>query len=287
MKNISFKILAKFLFLTILFGPVVVIAYGPEVATKKLTKERIDKIDFEQRLGDYISPDLKFQDHNGNAVRLGDFLGKKPVILSLVYYECPTLCNQVLNTLLRSLNVLNFDIGTEFDVISVSIDPGETAQLASEKRQSYVSKYKGAGATKGWNFWVGEQEQIDQLAESVGFIYEYDSESDQYIHASGIIVLTPDGQIAKYFYGLDYPPRDLRWGLVEASKSNIGNAVDKLLLLCYSYDPLTGGYGIIVMNALRIGAVLAMISLGTFVFIMLRRERRKGSSMSTQKMESR
>ena len=275
------------IFILFLVGPKVVHAYGPEVTTKRMTKERIDKIDFEQRLGDYVSPDLLFKDHKGNSVRLGDFLGSKPVILSLVYYECPNLCNQVLNTLLRSLNVLNFDIGTEFDVISVSIDPGETPSLAAGKKESYVSKYKGANGNKGWNFWIGEHDQIDELAESVGFVYEYDDESDQYVHASGIVVLTPEGQIARYFYGLDYPPRDLRWGLVEASKGKIGNPVDELLLLCYSYDPLTGGYGIAVMNALRIGAVLAMISLGSFVFIMLRRERQKGSPLSTKKMESR
>ncbi|MEE3233745.1 MAG: SCO family protein [Candidatus Latescibacterota bacterium] len=253
----------------------------------KLTKERIDKIDFEQRLGEKVSPELTFRDHNGIAVRLGDFLGDKPIILSLVYYECPLLCGQVLNSLLRSLNVLNFDIGTEYDVISVSIDPNESPDLAAEKKQAYIEKYRGENAEKGWNFWVGDQDQIDKIASSVGFKYEYDSETDQYVHASGIIVLTPDGQIARYFYGLDYPPRDLRWGLVEASKGKIGNPVDELLLLCYSYDPLTGEYGIMIMNALRIGSVLAMLSLATFVFVMLRRERRKSTPLSTQKMEPR
>ena len=253
----------------------------------KLTKERIDKIDFEQRLGENISPDLKFKDHSGRPVKLGDFLGDKPIILSLVYYECPLLCGQVLNSLLRSLNVLNFDIGTEFDVISISIDPNESPILAAEKKQTYIEKYRGKNAEKGWNFWVGDQDEIDQIANSVGFKYEYDAETDQYIHASGIIVLTPEGQIARYFYGLDYPPRDLRLGLVEASKGKIGNPVDQLLLLCYSYDPLTGEYGIMIMNALRIGSVLAMLSLGTFVFVMLRRERRKSTPLSTQKMEPR
>jgi protein SCO1/2 len=172
------------------------------------------------------------------------------------------------------MNVLSFGAGTEFDVLTISIDPGETPELAKAKKIEYLKNYRGREGSTGWHFLTGDQQQIEQLTAAVGFRYEYDEPTDQYIHASGIMVLTPDGKLARYFYGIDYPPRDLRWGLVEAADGAIGNPVDQLLLLCYSYDPMTGKYGLYIRNSLRIGGLATVLALGSFIFVMLRRERR-------------
>ncbi len=246
---------------------------GPK-GVPKPDKEWIEDIRIDQRLGDSIPLGLTFKNEIGEVVNLGQYMGDKPVILSLVYYECPTLCNQVLNSTLRALNVLTFDIGTEFEVVTVSIDPNETPSLAAAKKAEYLKSYRGDNAALGWHFLTGEQDQIAELAEAVGFNYRYDEASEQYLHASAIMILTPDGTLARYFYGIDYPPRDLRWGLVEAANGTIGNPIDQLLLLCYSYDPMTGKYGLIIRNSLRIAGIATVIVLGTFIFVMLRRERR-------------
>ena len=234
----------------------------------------VERIGIDQRLGEQVPLDLVFTNELGVQVELSQLISDKPVVLTLVYYECPMLCNQVLNSLLRALNVLTFDIGTEFEVVTVSVDPGETPELASQKKAEYLKNYRGDNAALGWHFLTGEQDQITQLAEAVGFRYEYEATTDQYIHASGIMVLTPDGRIARYYYGIDFPPRDLRWGLVEAAGGEIGSQVDQLLLLCYTYDPLTGKYGLFVRNSLRIGAIATVLALGTFIIVMLRRERK-------------
>lgn len=241
---------------------------------QKPSKELVEKITIDQKLGAQVPLSLPFTNELGERVELGDFMGDKPVIFTLVYYECPTLCNQVLNSLLRALNVLTFDIGTEFDVVTVSIDPDETASLASAKKAEYLKNYRGPNAALGWHFLTGAPEEIAQLADAVGFRYEYDEATDQYIHASAIMILTPDGKVARYFYGIDYPPRDVRWGLVEAAGGQIGSPVDQLLLLCYSYDPMTGKYGLIIRNSLRVAGLATVLILGTFIFVMLRRERK-------------
>ena len=231
-------------------------------------------IGIEQRLDQQVPLDLTFLDESGASVRLADLLGERPVILSLVYYECPMLCTQVLNGLLRSLRVVSLDLGEDFDVLTVSIDPRETAKLAAAKKQEYVGSYGRAGAAAGWHFLTGSQDQITRLAEAVGFRYEYDEETGQYIHATGIMVLTPAGKLARYFYGVEYSPKDLRFGLIEAAEERIGSAVDQVLLLCYQYDPATGKYGLVIMNSLRLagGATVAITAL--FVIGWLRRERR-------------
>jgi protein SCO1/2 len=238
------------------------------------TQELVKRISIDQKLGDQLPLDLEFVDENGHAVQLRDYFGEKPIVLTLVYYDCPMLCTQVLTSLLRAMNVLTFGIGTEFDVLTISIDPGETPELATAKKAEYMKNYRGRDGSTGWHFLTGKQAQIEQLAAAVGFRYEYDEETDQYIHASGIMVLTPAGKLARYFYGIDFPPRDLRWGLVEAADGAIGNPVDQLLLLCYSYDPMSGKYGLYIRNSLRIGGVATVLALGSFIAIMLRRERR-------------
>jgi len=245
-----------------------------QVMAQPLDHSVADGIGIEQLLDAQVPLDLSFRDETGGVVRLDQLIGDRPVILSLAYFECPMLCTQVLNGLLRSLRVVDFDIGTDYDVLTVSIDPGETSALAQGKKTEYVGGYGRPGAGAGWHFLTGDQQQIDQLAAAVGFRYEYDEPTDQYIHASGIMVLTPEGKLARYFYGIDYPPRDLRWGLVEAADGAIGNPVDQLLLLCYSYDPMTGKYGLYIRNSLRIGGLATILALGSFIVVMLRRERR-------------
>ena len=258
-----------------LFGAVILtLLTALQVHAQSYTEGLQQRIGIDQKLGDQIPLDLRFVDSEGNTVHLRDFFGEKPIVLSLVYFDCPMLCTQVINSLLRAMNVLSFGAGTEFDVLTISIDPGETPELANAKKIEYLKNYRGREGSTGWHFLTGDQQQIDELAAAVGFRYEYDEPTDQYIHASGIMVLTPEGKLARYFYGIDYPPRDLRWGLVEAADGAIGNPIDQLLLLCYSYDPMTGKYGVYIRNSLRIGGFATILALGSFIVVMLRRERR-------------
>jgi len=224
-------------------------------------------------LGSEVPLDLQFRDETGKMVRLGDFFGQKPVVLSLVYYECPMLCTLVLNGMLTSFKVLKFDVGKEFEVVTVSISPTETPELAAAKKKHYLERYNRPTGEKGWHFLTGTEDQIARLAESVGFGFTYDPKTEQYAHASAIMVLTPKGQVARYYYGIEYPPRDLRLGLVEASANKIGSPVDQLLLYCFHYDPLTGKYGMIVRNVLRLLGAATVLLLGGFIALMLVRDR--------------
>ena len=235
----------------------------------------LSEVGIDQRLGDAIRLDLAFRNEAGEAVRLGDYLGEKPAILSLVYYECPMLCTQILNGLLASLRVLSFDVGSEFEVITVSFDPEETADLAREKKESYVGRYGRKGAASGWHFLTGDSASIEALTRAVGFRYVYDPGSELFSHASGVMVLTPEGRLSRYFYGIEYAPRDLRLGLIEASANEIGSAVDEVLLYCFRYDPSSGKYSLVIMNVVRLAGIATVGLLGGFVFIMLRRERRQ------------
>ena len=230
-------------------------------------------IAFDQKLNEQVPLELDFLDEAGQPVQLGDYLGEKPVILVLAYYECRTLCNIVLNGLVESLNKIEFDIGDQFEVITVSIDPRETPALAAAKKEAYVESYGRAKAGEGWHFLTGQQASIEQLAETVGIRFVYDEDTDQYAHPAGVIVLTPQGKIARYFYGIDYQPTDLRLGLVEASQNKIGSPVDQLLLLCYHYDPVTGRYSLLITNVVRLAGLATVLLLGGFVTVMLRRER--------------
>jgi protein SCO1/2 len=231
---------------------------------------------FDQRLNAQVPLDAVFADETGRTVRLGDYLGRKPVILVLAYYRCPMLCTQVLNGLVRSLLDIPFDVGKEFDVITVSFDPRETPELAAAKKHTYVERYARPGANEGWHFLTGEEPSIKRLTGAVGFQYVYDPRHDQYAHASGIMVLTPEGKIARYFFGIDFASRDLRFGLEEASEHRIGSPVDRaVLFFCFHYDPIEGRYGPVIMNLVRLGGVLTILGLGTFIAVMWRQERRK------------
>lgn len=233
-------------------------------------------VGIDQRLGAQVPLDLLFHDETGRAVRLGDCLGGKPAVLVLAYYRCPMLCNQVLNGLLDALRAIPYDVGGEFNVVTVSFDPRERPVLAAAKKARYVSEYGRPGADAGWRFLTGEPGPIVALTEAVGFRYQYDAEHDQYAHASGIMLLTPEGKVARYFYGIDYAPKDLRLGLVEASAGRVGSPVDQVLLLCFHYDPATGKYTPAVMGLVRLGGGITVLSLASLIGLAWRRERRRG-----------
>lgn len=244
------------------------------VADDAQQPEILHDVSIDQKLNEQVPLDLTFRDENGQSVQLGQYFGNKPVILSLAYYECPMLCTLVLNGMASALKVLNFDIGKQFEVVTVSFDPRETPELAAAKKKNYMKEYGRAGAASGWHFLTGEQESIRRLTEAVGFRYKWDPDSKQFAHAAGIIVLTPQGRISRYFYGVEFAPRDLRLGLIEAADGKIGTAVDQLLLFCFHYDPKTGRYGTIAINSVRLGGVATVVALASFVIVMLRRERR-------------
>lgn len=231
----------------------------------------LKNVGIQQNLNQQIPPALAFMDDLGRPVRLGDYFGKKPLILNLVYYNCPMLCGEVLSGLEHSLGMMTFDVGKEFDVITVSFDPTETPEMAAKKKAEFLRRYKRTGAEQGWHFLVGKQDAIDALTKAAGFEYQYDEKSKQFAHATAIMILTPEGKIAQYYYGVEYPPKDLRLGLVEAGKGKIGNVVDALLLYCYHYDPEQGKYSATILRVLRLAGVATMLFLGTFIFVMIRR----------------
>jgi protein SCO1 len=234
----------------------------------------LSRVSIAQNLNTQISTEIAFRDENGKSVRLGDFFGKKPILLSLVYFDCPALCTEVLNGELRTMRSISLDLGKDFEAVTVSFEPKDSGALAKAKRDVYAGQYGRPGAVDSWHFLTGEQQSIDALTQAVGFHYAYDAASKQYAHAAAIMVLTPDGRISRYYYGVQYPARDVRLGLVEASQGKIGTLADHALLFCYEYDPTTGKYGLIVMNVIRGGGVLTLLALGIFMFVMFRRDRR-------------
>ena len=231
---------------------------------------RLENVGIEQHLDAQVPPDLTFRDETGKAVKLGDYFGHKPLILNLVYYNCTMLCGEALAGLASAMRLVKFDVGNEFDVVTVSFDPRETPEMAAAKKKDYVARYGRANAAAGWHFLTGQPDSINALTKTVGFQYQYDAKSNQYAHATAIMVLTPQGRISRYFYGVDFPPKDLRMGLVEASQGKIGNAVDAVLLYCYHYNPETGKYGAMVVNILRLAAAATILVIGIFLFILWR-----------------
>jgi len=245
------------------------------------------EVSIAQRLNEPIPPEIIFRDENGQTVHLGDYFGTKPIVLSLVYFDCPALCTEVLNGELRTMKAISLDLGKDFDAITVSFEPKDTPELAKAKRDVYAGQYGRPGARENWHFLTGDQPSIDALTQAVGFHYAYDSASRQYAHAAAILVLTPHGRIARYFYGVQYPGRDVRLGLVEASEGKIGTPTDHALLYCYQYDPMTGKYGLIVMNVVRAAGVLTVLVLGIFMFVMFRRERNHPSGPPAVRVKAR
>jgi protein SCO1 len=234
---------------------------------------RLENVGIAQRLDAQVPPDLIFRDDTGKTVKLGDYFGRKPIILNLVYYNCTMLCGEALAGLASAMRLIKFDVGNQFDVVTVSFDPRETPDMAAAKKIDYVKRYGRPHAAPGWHFLTGQPDAINALTKTVGFQYQYDAKSNQYAHATAIMVLTPQGRISRYFYGVDFPPKDLRMGLVEASQGKIGNAVDAVLLYCYHYDPETGKYGAMVSNILRLAAAATMVLLGGLILILWRLDR--------------
>jgi len=234
--------------------------------------EPLREVKIEQRLNEQVPLDLQFKDETGRTVQLREYFhGSRPVILALVFYKCPMLCNQILSGLTAGLRAQSFDAGREFDVLTVSFDPRETPELAAEKKQSYLERYNRPGTERGWHFLTGDEMNIRRLTDAAGFRYNYDEKTNQFAHASGIMLLTPEGKLSRYFYGVEYNPRDLRLGLVEASNNKIGSAVDQLLLYCFHYDPATGRYGPVVINIMRLGGVVTVLGIGALILVLRRR----------------
>ncbi|MFN2491492.1 MAG: SCO family protein [Pyrinomonadaceae bacterium] len=234
----------------------------------------LNDVGIDQKLNEQLPLDLVFRNEQGEPVRLGDYFGKKPVVLSLVYYQCPMLCNQVLNGMVTSFRVMAFQPSQEFEVVTVSFDPRETATLAAAKKSTYVNylpEGRRANAINGWHFLTGDEENIKRVTEAVGFRYHFDAATNQFAHGSAIFVTTPQGKLARYFYGIEYSSRDLRLGLIEAAENRIGSPVDQLLLYCYHYDPATGKYGAAVMNMMRLGGIATVILIIGLLFVLHRR----------------
>ncbi len=235
--------------------------------------EVLENVGLDQKLNAQVPLDLTFKDEHGMTVSLGQLLQGKPAILTMVYYKCPMLCTEVLNATLNSLKEVPLEIGKDFSVITVSIDPSEKPVLAEAKQIMYAGLYGRRGAVHGWHFLTGDEQQIQKLAAAVGFRFVYDKESSQFAHASGIMVMTPEGRLSRYFYGLAYNPRDVRLALVEAGEGKIGSTVDAILLFCFHYDPVTGKYAVTILHVVRGAGALSALGIALGIFIFLRREK--------------
>ncbi|HEX8499862.1 MAG TPA: SCO family protein [Pyrinomonadaceae bacterium] len=237
--------------------------------------EVLKKVGIDQRLNEQVPLDLRFRDESGREVRLADYFSKgKPVVLTLVYYECPMLCNQVLNGAVGAFQALRFTAGKEFEVVTVSFDEREGPELAARKKETYLRRYKREGAEAGWHFLTGDKASVEALARAVGFRYVWDEQSQQFAHASALMVATPSGRLSHYFYGIDYAPKDLRLALVEASEGKVGSPVDALLLYCYHYDPAAGRFAP-VMGVLRAAGVLTVAGVVALLLYLRRKTRRR------------
>lgn len=243
----------------------------------------LENVGVVQRLNEQLPLDLAFRDEAGKPVHLGDYFGTKPVILNFVYYRCPMLCPELLVGLESTLKVLNFNVGEQFQVVTVSIDPRDTPDVAASKKAEILSRYKRPGAADGWHFLTGPQESITALAQAAGFGYKYDEKNGQFAHAVAIMVATPSGKLAQYYYGVEFPPRDLRLALIQASDNKIGNLVDAVILYCFHYDPVAGKYNALIGRILQLAGGFTVLSLGALVLLLYRRgsnyeNRRQGSS---------
>lgn len=271
------------LFLSAILAAMAAFAQGqPQAQVSRMTSPDVktplppalEGVGIEQRLNQQLPLDLVFNDEYGRSVPLSTYFGQRPVLLALVYFECPMLCTQILNGVEMSLKAVTFDPGRDFEVVIVSFDPHDTPALAEAKKRNYLRRFGRPNTANGWHFLTGDQASIKALTEAVGFHYRWDPANRQFAHASGIYVTTPQGRLSHYFYGVDYSPRDLRLALVEASQNKIGNPVDAVLLFCYHYDPATGKYGAIAINMVRVAGVVFLIFGGAFFLLMWRREAR-------------
>ncbi|MBW3621810.1 MAG: SCO family protein [Armatimonadetes bacterium] len=235
--------------------------------------EIIQNVRLEQKLNGQVPLNLQFMDDSGKTVRLSRYFGEKPVMLIPIQYRCTMLCNEELNALTRSLKELKFNIGDQFNLLAVSIDHRETPAIAAEKKLSYIKEYGRPGGADGWRFLTGDKASIRALTDSMGFYFAYDPKTDQYAHPDGVMILTPQGKIARYFFRLEYPAKDLRYGLIEASQNKIGSPLDYLALLCFHYNPMTGTYSVAIMKVMRLAAVGTVLFLALGILWLRRRDR--------------
>jgi protein SCO1 len=231
------------------------------------------EIGFDQNIDQPVPLDTTFRDETGRAVRLGDYFGQRPVVMVFAYYDCPMLCTLVVNGLASALGVLSLEPHRDFEIVTISFNPADTPAAAAAKKAAALERYKREGAAAGWHFLTGDQPAIDRLTRAAGFRYAWDAATRQFAHPSGVVVLTPEGRLARYLFGIEYGPRDLRFALVEASSGRVGSTVDALLLYCYHYDPMTGRYGLVIMRTIRIAGAATVLALATFIVVMVRRER--------------
>ena len=252
--------------------------YDPSESTTNGLPDALQKIGIEQKLGAQMPLDTELKDEDGRTVKLGSYFNNgRPVILAFVYYECPMLCNQVLNGLTGSLKGIAFNAGKDFDVVAISFDARENDKpdLAKNKKASYIERYGRAGSENGWHFLTGTQGSIDKVTSAAGFSYKWDEKSEQFAHAAGIMIATPDGRLSRYFYGIDYSPKDVKFGLMESNENKVGNPAERLLLYCYHYDPATGKYGLAILRVMRLGGVLTLVGMAVMGFVFWRRNKRK------------
>lgn len=243
----------------------------------------LSDVNIEQRLGQNLPLNATFRDEAGREVKLSEYFGKgKPVVLSLIYYRCPSLCNQILNGMLAAFRVVKHSIGEQYDVVCISIDPRETPDLAAQKKESYVKSYGRPNAANGWHFLTGNEDQIRRVADAVGYHYKYIPETDIYAHAAGIVVCTPEGKLGQYFYGIEYSPRQLELALADSSNGKVGNLVDAITLWCTVYDPATGSYQFMILRVIQVFGILTVIALATFIMRSLRSERRSKAPESAE-----
>ena len=261
----------RFLLRAALFA--VLMAAGPLSAQDNVKPAALRDVAFDQQLNQQVPLDLEFRDDSGKVVRLGDYFGQKPVIMSFVYYSCQDLCPLLLDGVTRALRALSFAAGNQFNVLTVSFDAHDSPALAAAKKKDIIGRYGRPEASAGWHFLTGEEAAIEKLTRAVGFRFTYDARTGEFAHATGIVILTPGGKTARYFYGIEFSPRDVRLGLIEAAANKIGSPIDQLLLFCFHYDPVTGKYGLLITNVIRLAGFATVVILGSFILIMLRRER--------------
>ncbi len=269
------KLIAAVVVAGVLLGSVAAFGQGrgaPAVQPATPPPQILNNIAIDQKLNAQVPLTLPFRDENGRTVQLGEYFGHRPVVLALVYYDCPMLCTEVLNGMVSAFSLLKFDIGREYDVVTVSFDPREKPELAREKKATYLRRYGRPGAEQGWHFLTGDAASINALTRAVGFHYQWDPQTQQFAHATAVMVLTPHGIIGQYLYGVEYSPKDLRFALVEASSGHIGTIVDQVLLYCYHYDPRTGKYGAIISRVLKVAGVMTIVLLGGFLLAMFKLE---------------
>ncbi len=259
--------------------------YDPSQNVGTGLPDALQKVGIEQKLGDPLPLDTEFKDENGQTVRLGQFFNKgRPVILAFVYYECPMLCNEVLNGLTGTLKGISMDSGKDFDVVAISFDARENEKpdLAKNKKASYMERYGRPGTEQGWHFLTGGQASIDAATKAAGFGYQWDEKSGQFAHAGGIMIVTPEGKMSRYLYGIDYSPKDVKFGLIESAENKVGSVTEKLLLYCYHYDPATGKYGLAILRVIRLGAIATILGMGAMGFVFWRRNKSKLPADSDQ-----